>query len=170
MLGRTFSMVFILQAKEAKVWRKQLAQDHHSPSVRKARAAPRCWSPNPRPSPSHRISGGRSARVCLSLSPKSTVGSPKEAPQQGILWILFRAQPNRRQVAREQTICLTEGLWQNQPELKGGGRGKERRSRSLPGGARCTEDVVDASEHIIPSGGKSPRTNTRCYVNLKSGT
>ena len=28
----------------------------------------------------------------------------------------------------------------------------------------------DASEHIIPSGGKSPRTNSRCYINLKSGT
>lgn len=138
--------------------------------MQKARAAPRSWSPNPRPSPSHHISGGKSTHVCLSLSPKSTVGSPRKHHHKGYLWILFRAQPNRRQVAREQTICLTEGLWQNQLELRGGGRGKERRSRSLPGGARCTEDVFDASEHIIPSGGKSPRTNTRCYVNFKSGT
>ena len=51
---------------------------------------------------------------------------PRKHHHKGYLWILFRAQPNRRQVAREQTICLTEGLWQNQPELRGGGRGKER--------------------------------------------
>lgn len=60
-------------------------------------------------------------------------------------------------------------MWQNELEIRGGGGGKERQPRSLPGRVQRTQKMFCCFRTHNPNRGTS-RPNGRCCVNLRAGT
>lgn len=145
---------------------RQLAQDHAAHQWgRQELSRPLCPKSRAPPTSPHKQ---RKRHPCPSLTqPQLNSGLPQGSTSvPDAAGILFTPWHSVRQVTNEQSICLAERLRQNKLEIQGSGRWGKRESGSLPGGVQRTEDVFGASEHIIPSRGKSLRTNTKCYISL----
>lgn len=109
-LDRTFCTVCVLQAREAEAWGRQTTcRRPHSPSVGKAKPEPRSLCPKSHAPPTspHKQ---REKHPHLTLThPQLNHGLPQgSATVPDAPGILFTAWRSVRQVANEQSICLTE--------------------------------------------------------------